>query len=131
MADCVGAAEDFFGTAAENSEQVSTSRSLNVTGYVGHQLTAADGGSSAGRYYSSVDFGPELVPDGDRVESILLGPNKWPDLADFRRRVQAYDKLIATLSPTRRISDSAKPTSGIDARPTICAAAFPPAPASR
>jgi isopenicillin N synthase-like dioxygenase len=88
---CLEAARGFHAQPADWKERYAMPRSLGNKGYVADDFTAVSPGHArVARDYASLDFGPELVSDGSALESILLGPNLWPDRPGFRAAVDGY-----------------------------------------
>lgn len=91
---CLEQAREFHDRDRPVKDRYAVENSLGNKGYIPADLRPAAGGGRPQRDYASMDFGPELVDDPDSVESILLGPNQWPDLPGFRTAVERYREAI-------------------------------------
>jgi isopenicillin N synthase-like dioxygenase len=92
---CATAAREFHGHHQDWKQRVALPKSLGNKGYLPADLRQADATTNrVVRDYASLDFGPELVGDPTSVESILLGPNRWPDLAGFRSAVDDFYRSV-------------------------------------
>lgn len=89
---CVDAARQFHTQAESWKGSTAIEGSLGNRGYVAADLQRV--GGRPVRDYASLDFGPDLATSQDRVRSILLGPNLWPDLPGFRDAVEAYYRSV-------------------------------------
>lgn len=98
---CLDAAVSFHTQDLEWKQRHSMSRSLGNKGYLPDEIGAGHGRDAAHHHvrdYATIDFGPELVNDPSAVQSILLGPNLWPELPGFRSAVTTYYEAINKVS---------------------------------
>jgi isopenicillin N synthase-like dioxygenase len=92
---CVAAAQQFHTRDGAWKDRYAMARSLGNKGYLPDDYQpAGDGTQRVVRDYASLDIGPELSSDPAAVRSILLGPNRWPDLPGFRPAVEAYQEAV-------------------------------------
>lgn len=92
--DCIDAARQFHNRDEAWKQSSAIERSLGNRGYVASDLRRVDG--RLVRDYASLDFGPDSVAAPDSVQSILLGPNLWPDLPGFKDAVTAYYRSVVS-----------------------------------
>jgi isopenicillin N synthase-like dioxygenase len=92
---CVAASRSFHRREGEWKERCAMALSAGNRGYIPDNFAAVSPGSPrVTRDYASLDFGPEPVGERSAFESILLGPNLWPDMAGFRQSVEAYHHAV-------------------------------------
>jgi isopenicillin N synthase-like dioxygenase len=92
---CVAATAAFHAQPRAWKDGYDMSRSMGNKGYLGDDFrSAGEGTNRVVRDYASLDLGPESASDPAAVESILLGPNQWPDMASLRTPVTAYYQAI-------------------------------------
>jgi len=94
--DLLDVTQRFFGLPLEDKMRVYIGRSTNHRGYVPEGEEVFAGGTRDRK--EAYDCGLELPPlDPDVLAgTFFLGPNQWPDLADFAAAVTAwYDAVMA------------------------------------
>jgi isopenicillin N synthase-like dioxygenase len=91
LAAGVTAAQHFHSHDWAWKDRYSLTGSLGNRGYLPDDFTPVSAGSDrVRRDYASMDFGPEVTNDPATIESILLGPNRWPDPPGFRAAGESY-----------------------------------------
>jgi isopenicillin N synthase-like dioxygenase len=96
----VDAATRFFALPADEKMKVYIGLSRNHRGYVpeGEEVFAAGSKDRKEAFDLSIDLPPD---DPDYVAgNPLLGPNQWPELADFRAPVMSYYNAVFSLGHT-------------------------------
>ncbi|MFC4015596.1 2-oxoglutarate and iron-dependent oxygenase domain-containing protein [Nonomuraea purpurea] len=104
---CLAAARDFHGRDSAFKQRYAMSRSLNNRGYVPADFRPTGTESRrVVRDYASLDLGTALADAGGSIESILLGPNVWPDISGFRQAVESYYQAVhaCALATSRMLS---------------------------
>jgi isopenicillin N synthase-like dioxygenase len=100
FAGVVDAATRFFALPVEEKMKVFIGLSRNHRGYVpeGEEVFAAGSKDRKEAFDLSIDL-PSDDPDY-LAGNPLLGPNQWPDIADFSRPVMAYYNAIFSVGRT-------------------------------
>ncbi|QMU78279.1 isopenicillin N synthase family oxygenase [Streptacidiphilus sp. PB12-B1b] len=92
--ECVAASRAFNDQELERKQRCAMALSLGNKGFIpADPGPAGTGTRRVVRDYASLDIGAES--DGGPVESILLGPNLWPELTGFRDAVEAYYQAVS------------------------------------
>jgi isopenicillin N synthase-like dioxygenase len=92
---CVAAARRFHTQDRAWKDGYAMAHSFGNKGFLPDDYRpAGEGTNRVVRDYAAFDLGPELCTDPAAVRSILLGPNRWPDLPGFRPAVEAYHDAV-------------------------------------
>jgi isopenicillin N synthase-like dioxygenase len=92
---CVAAARQFHTRSRAWKDRYAMAHSVGNKGYLPDDYRPnGDGTKRVVRDYAALDIGPELSSDPAALRSILLGPNRWPDLPGFRPAVEAYHDAV-------------------------------------
>lgn len=93
-----GAAEAFFAQPDDVKRKYYIGDSLNHRGYVPF-TEKGDYADEVNRNYEAFDLALDLPHDDPDylAGNLLLGPNVWPDLENFRERIGAYYAAISSV----------------------------------
>lgn len=96
--DAYGAAEDFFAQPDMVKRAYYIGDSLNHRGYVPF-TEKGDYADEVNRNYEAFDLALDLPHDDPDylAGNLLLGPNVWPEVPEFRRRIGAYYAAVSSI----------------------------------
>lgn len=104
--DACDAASRFHQQDHAAKARVAMSGTMGIKGYLPDDFTEPTHMTEGRNFrdYASFDLGRHLADDG--VDSILLGPNRWPAISGFREAVLAYFQAVEKVAAlvTRRLA---------------------------